>query len=422
MAKNKKIIIGIVCMIAALFLIFVLFIIWVFFGDSIKIKVQTVLKTPAAKSAALKYINEKYGDTPQILEVTPITRARGMILATRYFAGMELTADNYSVMIYYNEDEPIIVDNRQYDEICSAVKEYIFDDKELGISYVIDYFSLDFYQKRESGVHDMTVDTKFTSVYFDGDIEKFFSEANAELSAGVTYEGYSEKHDEYRNILNNKLDGICSLLGKENSYVYIFIHDPSVSLPEVKNKFEYSSRIYRIPRYEKYMELIACGYTSNDCVNVLQTKWYNIDKYTAISSDISPIVSGNDFVFRQVDLSDNTVAYRGVYKNDDRKNENILKIRDIGYDVEFTDRKTNGTNIFLRLDREHYNITDKTIPLLVAEGTGAWQGKRLYTSIGYGPYDSDDCDWYYIDDDNLYLHIEGMYVDSWNAYLTFSDL
>ncbi|MDE6133682.1 MAG: hypothetical protein K2G04_09980 [Oscillospiraceae bacterium] len=103
-------------------------------------------------------------------------------------------------------------------------------------------------------------------------------------------------------------------------------------------------------------------------------------------------------------------------------NDNILKIRDIGYNADFTDKKSNGIEIFLRLDREHYKITDQTIPLLVADGERDWQGKRLYTSVGYGQYDSKDEDWYYLDKDYLYLHINGTYIGFSDAYITFSDL
>ncbi|MDE5742533.1 MAG: hypothetical protein K2H90_08815 [Oscillospiraceae bacterium] len=55
-------------------------------------------------------------------------------------------------MVYCNEDEPVIIDDRQYDEICSAVKEHFFDDKVLGYSYEINNFSLDFYRNLENHV------------------------------------------------------------------------------------------------------------------------------------------------------------------------------------------------------------------------------------------------------------------------------
>ena len=414
MSKMKIVIIAI-CLFGAAVLVLVLLIFWAFFGRSIKINVQAMLKTPSAKAAAAGYIEKKYGEKAIFSKSEPITRASGYIFPERYFVGIELTADNYTVMVYFNEDEPVIIDDRQYDEICSAVKEHFFDDKSLGYSYEINNFSLDFYKKLEDGIHDKR-DTRFTSVYFDGDIEKFLREATAEISADVTYEGYPEKRNEYRNILNNKLEYIYPFFGEEDSRVYLFIHDPNVNLSEVKNKYVNSSRIYRIPRYEEYMELIACGYTSKDGIKVLQTEWYQIDEYTAISSDIKPIVSRKDFIFEQVDLSDNTAAYSEWH------NDNILKIRDTGYNADFTDKKSNGNEIFLRLDRKHYKITDKTIPLLVADGTGNWQGKRLYTSIGYGQYESKDEDWYYLDKDYLYLYINGTYVGFSNAYITFSDL
>lgn len=422
MTIKKKIIIGIVCTVAALFLMFVLFIVWLIFGDSIKIKVQTVLKTPAAKAAAREYIKEKYGDTPQILEVKPITQAKGFMFASgSYFAGFSMQADGYNICVFYDDyklSEKLeksgcfICDNRQYGDICAAVEKRFFDNVTLGSSYEVNSLNINF---------DECSEQQFTSKYFDGDIIKFLSEAAPTVNASVTYEGYPEKRAEYRELLNDSIDEIYGVLGENKTRVSIFVHDPSLNLPEVKNKYEHSSRIYHIPRYEKYMELIACGYTSKDGVSVLQTEWYEIDEYTAISSDIKLIVSNNEFVFEQVDLSYNTTAYRGLCKYDDRKNENILKIRDIGYNVDFTDKRSNGNEIFLRLDREHYKITDKTIPLLVADGTGNWQGKRLYTSVGYGEYDSKDEDWYYLDNDYLYLYIHGTYVDGWNAYLTFSD-
>ena len=428
MTKMKKIIIGIVCTVAALFLMFVLSILWLIFGDSIKIKVQTALKTPAAKAAARDYIEEKYGDTPKILEVKPITRAKGVIFATgRYFAGIELTADNYTVMVYFNENEPVIVDNRQYDEICSAVKEHFFDDKALGYSYEINNFSLNFYRKLENGIHDQTGDTKFTSVYFDGDIEKFLHEANAEISVSVTYEGYPEKRGEYRTILNNKLEYLYPLFGEEGSSVYLFIHDPNVDLPEIKNKYENSSRIYRIPRYEKYMELIACGMTANKLYSyaysssenehiTMQTEFYRIDEYTYISNAAYPIRSDSDFNFMPAYFSDNTTAYRGRIKTGDLAEEKILRIRGEGRLLSLNEHR--GSDILLRLDRNYYNITDKTVPLRIYDGLGTEQGKRFYTSVGYGDYDSEDCDWYYLDEKYLYLYISGLS----ETYLTFSDL
>ncbi len=427
MAKNKKIIIGIVCIIAALFLIFVLFIIWVFFGDSIKIKVQTVLKTPAAKSAVVKYIKEKYGETPKISKVETITQSKGFMFAGSYFAGFSMQADGYKVCVFYDDYKLsekfkkggcFICDNRQYGDICAAVEKRFFDDVTLGSSYEINSLHIEF---------DECLENQFTSKYFDGDIMKFLSETAPTVNASVTYEGYPEKRAEYRELISGSLDEIYGVLGENKTRVSIFIHDPLLALPEVKNKYEHSNRIYRIPRYEKYMELIACGMTANKYYGysysssenehiIMQTEFYPIDEYTSISNDIYPICSDSDFTFAPADLSDNTTAYRGRIKTGTLAGEKILRIRGEGWLLSLNEHR--GYDVLLRLDRKHYNIADRTVPLRVYDGIGNEQGKRFYTSVGYGDYDSEDCDWYYLDEEYMYLYISDLY----ETYLTFSDI
>lgn len=428
MTKKMKIVIGIVCTVAALFLMFVLFIVWLIFGDSIKIKVQTALKAPAAKAAARDYIEEKYGDTPQILEVKPITQAKGfMFAAGRYFTGFSMQADGYKVCVFYDDyklSEKLekggcfICDNRQYGDICAAVEKRFFDDVTLGLSYEVNSLNINF---------DECSEQQFTSKYFDGDIIKFLSEAAPTVNASVTYEGYPEKREEYRELLNDSLDEIYGVLGENKTRVSIFVHDPSLNLTEVKNKYENSSRIYRIPRYEKYMELIACGMTANNYYSysysssenehiIMQTEFYRIDEYTHISNAAYPIRSDSDFKFTPADLSDNTTAYRGRIKTGDLAGEKILRIRGEGRLLFLNEHR--GSDILLRLDRKYYNITDKTVPLRIYDGLGTEQGKRFYTSVGYGDYDSEDCDWYYLDEEYMYLYISRLS----ETYLTFSDL
>lgn len=414
MTKKKKIIIGISVTLGALLLAFVLLIVWAFFGDDIKIGVRARLEAPSARSAAAKYIEEKYGEKVGFSDYKVLTDSSGFMFASSYFVGIEFIGEDYSVRVYIDDKSKEISDNKQYGEICSAVKEHYLYDDALGSSHTEESFSLDF---DFSGYRN-----EFTSEYFDGDIEDFLSKTNTRLFAEITYEGYPEKYGEYRELLTDKLEHILSDFDSRSSSVYFYVHNPDIDLPEVKNKYENSSRIYHIPRYEEYMELIATGYIDGQKARVAQTDWYDIDSFTAISCEVSPVASDSDFIFREVDLSDNTAAYRGVYMYDDRANENVLQIRDAGYEVDFTDKKEKGITVFLRLDREHYNITENTVPLLIADGEGNWEGKRLYTSIGYGKYDSKEDDWYYLDNDYLYLYIDGTYIDLWDAYLTFSDI
>lgn len=413
MTKKKKITVIVWTVCTVLILSFWLGIIWIFFGRSIKIYFKSHAELPDAKSAAAEYIEEKYGEKPDLSEYDTLTFFGGYIIPERYFKGLEFMLDGYSVKVYCGYGSTEIIDNKQYNEICSAVKEHYLYDVALGSSYTEESFSLDFDYEGE-----------FTAEYFDGDIEDFLNKTSTAIDAKITYEGYPEKYGEYRELLNNKLEHIRSDFDSRSSSVYFYIHNPEINLPETENKYADPGQMiyYHIPRYEEYMELIACGYATRNDTAVMQTDWYDIDSFTAISCEVSPVTSNNDFIFREVDLSDNTTAYRGINVFDERANENILQIRDTGYEVKFTGGEEKGKAVFLRLDREHYGITDKTVLLLVADGEGERKGKRLYLSIGYGKYDSNYNDWYYLDDNYLYLYIEKTYIHSLEAYLTFSDI
>ncbi len=114
--------------------------------------------------------------------------------------------------------------------------------------------------------------------------------------------------------------------------------------------------------------------------------------------------------------------------------EGHLKIRDIAYNFNVD----NNYDLFLRLDRDHYNITEKTVPLMVSDvidyntyyqRSGDWVGRRSYYSVDYPPYAPQSvesspilgCD-YFLDQDYLYLYIGCMKVDNLSAYLAFADI
>lgn len=417
----KKIIIGVFAAIGALILAFVLFVVWAFYGDDIKIDIEANTAAPAAKASAIKYVNEKYGEKPTVLSTKPIFHIVGYMFGSgKSFVGTSVNFDGYTVKVY---DNGIICDNRQYDDICAAFEEKYFNNTDLGLTYDLSGLSIDF---NEAEIYKGD-EGEYTSKYFDGDIEKLLSGSDAEISASVTYEGYFEKCDEYRKLLNDKLYEIYDIVG-ERSCVFIYIHNPNLALPEMPYKAVDKARFNAKLRYEDYMELIAYGYTTDPSEfdkypHVYMTEWYDIDEYTSISDDLDPIRSEYDFVFEQVDLSDNTNVYRGRYKYDDRADKNILTIRDGGYNVHFDDSRRLDS-IFLRLDRDRYNITDKTIPLIVAD----WDGKRFYLTVGYGDsentvVDTNYEDWYYLDEKYLYLYITSLHSDFYpNEWrLTFSD-
>ena len=377
---------------------------------------------PSAKLSAVEYVSEKYGENPKALSTDPIFHVVGYMFGSgKSFIGTSVNFDGYTVKVY---NDGIICDNRQYNEICAAFEEKYFNNTDLGLTYAVESLSIDFNEAELSKGDE----GEYTSKYFNGDIEKFLSEASdAEIAASVTYAGYSDKRGEYRKLLNDKLYEIYDTVDDKAS-VFIYIRDIGLDLPEMPYKAVDKARFQAELRYEDYMELIAYGYTSNPSnfdkyPHVYMTEWYDVDGHTAISDDLNPIQSEKDFVFEQVDLSDNTTVYRGRYKYDDRADNNILTIRDNGYRVQFDDSRRLDS-IFLRLDRDYYNITDKTIPLIVAD----WNGKRFYLTVGYGDsentvVDTNYEDWYYLDKEYLYLYITSLHSDFYSNEwrLTFSD-
>lgn len=391
-----------------LFLCIAVPIIWLFWGAEIQTKFYTIINTSEARRAANDYIEEKYGFSPKFKYSEPITSRGGNYFFPKiYFDGMEFFADGYSVKVLFAEDVTTVCDNRQFIEIREAIKDHYFEDPSLGSCLDAEISVLNFAEGAG----------EFCSLYFDGNVPSFVKNSGALMGAAVVYEGYPEK--DYRRLLEDKLSALNNDFSAVSAYIYI--HNPDMDLPEVQNKFTNPGRVYILPRYEKYLEQIAVGIVTKEGMRVWQTEFYDIDEFTAVSDEQSPISSAADFSFEQVDLSDNTTAFRGRYRYDDISDDDILNIRDEGYFAELSSGSKD--DMLLRFDREHYKITDSTVPLMVADGGGLWEGERLYISFGYGPYDSNDDDWYYLDDDYLYLCTSGkLYLDSWSAYIAFADV
>ena len=379
------------------------------------------------EAQAARYVKEKYGDSPKLLSSSASHyRKNG---GARKVDGIIVFFDGFEV----NIDGDRIGDNRQYDEICAAIEEHYINDSELGSSYsgkwTITYCSNDYR-------------SFFTRTYYDGDIEKFVSEAKVTLCGEITYEGYPEKRDEYRKLLTDKMAEINRAFDrtneKNNDYLdfTIYIHDPTLKLPEMTHKYD---RETLFPSYEEYFENIAFAYTGYTFYSsgghvsrlrtaVYQPEFFEIDEYTAIADDMTPIVSENEIVFEEVDLSDKIVAYPERYKFSHDWEKLKLTTRDHGWKMSLVDHE--DYYILLRLDREHYSITDTTVPLIVADQVWAQQENHYYITVGYFDnkhYDYEEGDWYYMDDDNLYLYINSSkYLSFGNSgqydwILTFSD-
>lgn len=430
MSKKKKIIITVISVIGGIIVLLGIYICWAIWGGydgNIALAFQTNAERIKARSTVKEYIMDKYGEEAKIISVKEHMGGGGFFGPPLHLDAVEVFLPGYSVFI----DGDTVCDNRQYEEICSAVQERFFDDADLGSSNT---GSLSVFYSEAEGISEDAYHS--TSVYYDGDIESFLRRSDAGLGAEFVYEGYPDKSGDYRKLLEDKLDDLKYYFNDNALTVTIHVKNPGLDLPEMPYAREtnHDNKMRQVPMYDEFMELIACAYINHsdfkpyNCT-VLQPEFRQIDEYTAVSDNATPIRSDKEITFEQVDLSDNTTVYRGRYKYDDRKDKNILTTRDTGWRIELADRKL--YSVFLRLDREHYNITDTAIPLIVADLTrrdnplSDWETKRYYITVGYGNYvnvDTNLDDWYYLDDKYLYLRISHVQSDlDTNWVLTFSD-
>lgn len=377
------------------------------------------IETSSAKKKAAAYLKEKYGDSPSASSASPVYSG-GFMFSRGTLRGVVVHYNGFDVLVADDK----ISDNRQYDEIVAAFTEKYLEVDEIYSEIKDCTAGFDF----GITVANLTYND-FNSAYFDGDITAFLGRTKPKLVVTLEGEGFTEKRDETPKMLYElleKIDGAA--LG--NVRVYAYVHDPALDLPDMP--FEDGNRYgLRFPpkRYDDYLELICAATLDDDRITVEQPSFYEIDEFTAISdNDITlHITSENAFFFSNADFSDNTTAYRGIYKYDNHAEENILTIRENGIYCGVNARLH---DFILRLDRERYGITDSTIALRITPPVTSekWLGKRLYVSFGYTGYDCDENHWYYMDDKYLYLYVPHLcsnlsgFEDSNGVYIAFADV
>lgn len=415
--KKKKLIIAL-----SAIGILIISIITVFFC-SVTNQPSEFIEALSAKSKAKAYIKEKYGDSPLVRSAEPVYSG-GFMFDKGRLCGAVVHFNGFDVLVADDK----ITDNRQYDEIAAAFTEKYLSAEEIYSKVEEQTVSFDFGVRVSSNTYN-----EFNSSYFDGDISKFLGMTSPELIVKLEGLGFHEKRDETPALLYEMLGQIYNST-KGDIRVYMYVYDPELDLPDMPlEDSSYSSLRYPPKRYDDYMELIAAGSIDRDGLSdkiiVQQPSFYIIDEFTAISDyDVaSPITSEKDFFFTPKDFSDNTAVYRGRYKYDDRAEENVLTIKENGIYCGVSARLH---DFILRLDREHYGITDNTIALRVTPPVTAekWYGKQLYVSFGYNGYDCDENHWYYMDENYLYLYVPYLcsdltpFEDEAGVYIAFADI
>lgn len=418
MTKKKKILIIILSVIGILIIANI-----TAFYCSVNNQPAELIETLSAKRKAAAYIKEKYGDRPLVHSSDPVYSG-GFMFDKGTLRGAVVHFNGFDVLVA----DDMITDNRQYGEIVEAFTEKYLPINEIYSEIEEQSVVLDFGVR----VSHLTYN-EFNSSYFDGDISKFLAGTNYELAVYLEGKGFHEKRDETPALLYEMLEPIGnSTEGKIRVYAYVY--DPELDLPDMPME-DNAYRALRFPpkRYDDYMELIAAGiidrYEFYDNIIVQQPSFYDIDEFTAISDyDVnSRITSEKDFFFTPKDFSGNTTVYRGIYKYDDRAEENVLTIKENGF---YCGIGTRRHDFILRLDREHYGITDNTIALRITPPVTIEKlyGKQLYVSFGYDGYDCDANHWYYMDDKYIYLYVPyfcsdlfGFYSEP-GVYIAFADI
>ena len=389
-------------------------------ADTIKSRIDAAMDIPTAIKETKAYYSEKYGEKPDITGVTPF-----------YESGLFLAGDNYSgIITVHTKDCDILwngekcFDDRQYNEICEAVKETYFCDASLGEASKMD-ISVDFSEVSINGGHYKFTE-HYTEHYFDGNIKEFCQSTNFSLFADAEYIG--EKGVDYRNALKDTIKRLEDEFAKPKRNILIKIIDPSLDLSEPKYSYCDSARkhVYLdVPIGAEYMELLAGGYLSNRESAVYNTKWCDIDEYTAVSDDFADLpLDAEAYTFEATDIYNSVKVKRSMTGT---KNDNVFILGEC-----YKYGLSSGDPIFLRFDKEHYNINDTTIPLLVyaphpefeklypTYQTIGWQSEiedehDIYDAAEYGT-------WFYSDEKYMYLHIKRTEAKDFSVITLAKDL
>lgn len=385
--------------------------------------------------AAPSYLKEKYGDRPIARSVEGVHETG---FSVGPLCGAIVHYKDFDVLVTDSE----IADNRQYDDIVSAFKE--------------EYLNLD---EIYSELSDCTVELNFhvtvpghsykdfTSRYFDGNIADFIHGTKANIVVTTDGEGFHEKYAETPELLHEKLEKIYNS-SRGDVRVYAYVHDPTLDLPDMPLEYyPHDSYRFKPKRYDDYMELIAAGIVDKDGIAdtlVVQqplSNFYDIDEFTAISDCdyFTPVASEKDYIFSRADFSQDTKVYPGnaTYRlRSEPAEEYALTIRPEGLYCGFDsyNMSRSGHDFILRLDREHYNITDSTIALRVAQSAyiNDFKERQNFNTFGYSGEDgfpTDTKDWYYADDKYLYLFVPHICHDLFTGeygqdgvYIAFTDV
>lgn len=380
-------------------------------------KCATAVNTPAAVKKASDFILEKYGGKYS----SELETVESFFSADSYGTSLLSSADGY-VYCVKKDNTYTFYDSYQYEEIkavvASDIESYFLEHSGKLINAVFEVYE-EYYQTDENYCY-------MFSSYFDGDLKEFVNSNALSLSGYVTIEGEKSQTPKY-------IEDINSIFSEyESDYsqlsLRIKVKDKELTLPDLPNgkyfdyfsggndKEGYSFIDEDIPSGGKFLESLVCGYSRPSQYygegqerRVYTVDFYSYDENTDIS--ICQINSSEDNASVSLTVFDTECisVWKEDLKQQSPKSDEIpLKIS--GKTLRIND-SGRGYPV-IRLNREYYKLSEKSVPLLLKEGSGKYEGNVYYQTIGWvGNAQGENITnrdlsfngWYYVDDEYFYI-------------------
>lgn len=385
--------------------------------EEIADKRATAVNTTVAVEKASDFILEKYGGKYS----SELETVESSYSADSYGTSLLCSADGY-VYCVKKEDSYTFYDSYQYEEIKAAVASdiegYFSEHSGKLINAVFEIY--------EEHYHTDENNCFMFSSYFDGDIKEFVNSNALSLYGYVTIEGEKSQTPKYLEDMNS----IFSEYESDYSQLSlrIKVKDKELTLPDLPNGnyFDYFSGgndkeghsfiDEDIPSGGKFLESLVCGYSrpSQNYGKGQEKSIYTVDfnPYNE-NTDISICQINSSKKNARVSLKVFDTKCISVWKEDRKQqspksDETPLKISGKALKVNYSGRDYP----VIRLNREYYKLSEKSVPLLLKEGGGIYEGNVYYQTLGWvgnaqGEIitNRDLCfdGWYYVDDEYFYI-------------------
>ncbi|MBP0963711.1 MAG: hypothetical protein J5999_00260 [Oscillospiraceae bacterium] len=385
--------------------------------DEIADKRATAVNTPISIEKASDFILEKYGGKYS----SELETVESSYSADSYGTSLLSSADGY-VYCVKKEDSYTFYDSYQYEEIKAAVasdiESYFSEHSGKLVNAVFEVYEEDYHT-------DENYCFMFSS-YFDGDIKKLVNNNALSLYGYVTIEGEKSQTPKYIEDINSVFSEYESDYSQLS--LRIKVKDRELTLHNLPNGnyFDYFSGgngkeghsfiDEDIPSGGKFLESLVCGYSrpsqyygKGQEKSIYTVDFHSYDENTDISiCQINSRKNNARISLKVFDTECISVWKEDLKQQSPKSDETPLKIS--GKALRIND--SGGDYPVIRLNREYYKLSEKSVPLLLKKGGGKYEGNVYYQTFGWvgnaqgeNITNRDLCfdGWYYVDDEYFYI-------------------